>query len=104
MSYHDAPGRRSKLLALLLALTLVVSTLAVGPAGANGEDVDFWLTVLHNNDGESDVFPDEVLDDGDNIIGFEKGVAYFATTLNEARTAANKKTRITSERMKICRV
>lgn len=92
MSYHDAPGRRSKLLALLLALTLVVSTLAVGPAGANSEDVDFWLTVLHNDDGESDVLPDEVLDDEDNLIGFEKGIAYFATTLKDARTAANQKT------------
>jgi 5'-nucleotidase len=77
-------------------LTLLLSAVVGGTASAAHSDegnVEFWLTVLHNNDGESDVFPDEVLDDGDNLIGFEKGVAYFATTLKEARTAANKKTK-----------
>jgi 5'-nucleotidase len=76
-------------------MTLLLSAVVTGTASAeqpSDDDVTFWLTVLHNNDGESDVFPDLVLDDDDNVIGYEKGVAYFLTTLNEARTEANKKT------------
>jgi 5'-nucleotidase len=87
---------RTRVFALLVALTLLLGTVVVGTASASHSDegeIDFWLTVLHNNDGESDVFPDEVLDDDKNLIGFEKGVAYFSTTLKEARTAANKKTK-----------
>jgi 5'-nucleotidase len=85
-----------RVFALLVVLTLLLSAIVAGTASASHSeegDVDFWLTVLHNNDGESDVFPDEVLDDDDNVIGLEKGVAYFATTLKEARSEANKKTK-----------
>jgi 5'-nucleotidase len=85
-----------RVFALLVVLAMLLSAVVAGTASAKKSDdgdVRFWLTVLHNNDGESDVFPDEVLDDDDNVIGLEKGVAYFATTLKEARTAANKKTK-----------
>jgi 5'-nucleotidase len=85
-----------RVFALLVVLAMLLSAVVAGTASAKKSDdgdVRFWLTVLHNNDGESDVFPDEVLDDDDNLIGLEKGVAYFATTLKEARTAANKKTK-----------
>ena len=87
---------RMRMFALLVVLTLLLSAIVAGTASANHSDegdVEFWLTVLHNNDGESDVFPDEVVDDDGTVIGFEKGVAYFSTTLKEARTAANKKTK-----------
>jgi 5'-nucleotidase len=47
---------------LLLVIMLLVSLTTAGSAAANGhtypgdpERVDFWLTVLHNNDGESDL-------------------------------------------------
>ena len=87
---------RMRVSALLVVLAMLLSAVVAGTASATHSeegDVDLWLTVLHNNDGESDVFPDEVLDDEDNLIGLEKGVAYFATTLKEARTEANKKTK-----------
>jgi len=85
-----------RVFALLVVLAMLLSAVVAGTASATHSeegDVDLWLTVLHNNDGESDVFPDEVLDDEDNLIGLEKGVAYFATTLKQARTEANKKTK-----------
>ena len=87
---------RTRLFALLVVMTLLLSAVVGSTASANhpeGDGVTFWLTVLHNNDGESDVFPDEVLDGDDNFIGFEKGVAYFSSTLKRARTEADKKTR-----------
>jgi 5'-nucleotidase len=81
-------------LVFITALTLLLSAVLVGTASAashNDGEVDFWLTVLHNNDGESDLLPDDVFDVDDNFIGYEKGVAYFARVLRDARTAANGK-------------
>ena len=81
-------GRRLSLLAILAALAMVLALVPAGSAGAQDPDVDFWLTILHNNDGESDVLPTEVLED-DTVVGFEGGVAYFAKVLSNARTDAN---------------
>ncbi len=84
-----ARSKRWTLLALLAALAMVLALVPSGVAGAEDHDVDFWLTILHNNDGESEVIPAEVLDADDNVIGFEGGVAYFAKVLSNARTDAN---------------
>jgi 5'-nucleotidase/UDP-sugar diphosphatase len=61
---HPHPPRRrggtalsTALLALLLAVGLVVPAAAAPPE--KPAKVDFTLTVLHNNDGESDLLPDE---------------------------------------------
>jgi len=91
----SATRSRWKTLWLLVVLALVLSAVVAGTAVAKPADdgVEYWLTVLHNNGGESDVLPDEVVGDDGELIGFEKGVAYFATTLKEARTAANKKSK-----------
>ncbi len=87
--------RRISLLAgLTLLMTLLASTL-VGAATAGGpaadEGVDFWLTILHNNDGESELLPSDVLDEDDMVIGQEGGVALFATLRKEAEQSAKKK-------------
>ena len=65
------------LVILLLALVLVVSLISGAEAKEPGE-VDFWLTVLHNNDGESDL-----LADGD--FG---GVALFKTVVDQMKWEA----------------
>ncbi|MEA2023543.1 MAG: bifunctional metallophosphatase/5'-nucleotidase [Actinomycetota bacterium] len=85
---------RWKMLWLLVVLALVFSAVIAGTADAKPADdgVDYWLTVLHNNDGESDLMADEVFE-GDEFIGYEKGVAYFAKVLKNARTEANMKTK-----------
>jgi 5'-nucleotidase len=82
---------KNKIFTYLLLGAMVLSVvLAVGPAPAtaSGHNVDFYLTILHNNDGESDLLPEEVFE-GEDLIGYEKGVAYFAKVLSDARTAAN---------------
>ena len=84
---------KNKFFTYLILVTLVFSmVLVAGPTPATAQtegEVDFWLTVLHNNDGESDMSPSPVFDADDNVIGFEGGVAYFAKVLSDARTAAN---------------
>jgi 5'-nucleotidase len=77
-------------LAILAALAMLLALIPGGVAGADSHDVDFWLTILHNNDGESEVIPAELFD-GEDVIGFEGGVAYFAKVLSDARTDANVK-------------
>jgi 5'-nucleotidase len=95
MMQRRVHSRRITLLVIMAVAAMMLALLPAGTAGAkkptDDGGVDFWLTILHNNDGESDLLPDEVLDDDDNVIGFEKGVAYFARTLKDARTAANQK-------------
>ena len=84
-------GRRGR---IAVGSAAVAALLAAGlaPAAAAGKpdgDVAFWLTVNHNNDGESVVSPRGVFDDDDNLIGTQGGVAYFASALKGARAAAN---------------
>lgn len=91
MAHHHGRNRRWRLLALVLALTLMIGVMATGSAQAAGkgrsDDVDFVLTVLHNNDGESDLLPDPVASGG-----VEKGVAYFGTVLRRAKLQARRGT------------
>ena len=76
---------RGRLLAIPLALALALATLVASAASAGNHEseVDFVLTVLHNNDGESDLLADAVGD-----VGFEGGVAYFGTLLRDAKLAS----------------
>lgn len=62
---------RIAMTALLAGLAFVAAALPAAAAGT----VDYWLTVFHNNDGESDL-----LTDGEN-----GGAARFITKLNEQR-------------------
>jgi 5'-nucleotidase len=64
-------------------LILFLSTAAFA-----NDNVDFWLTVLHNNDGESELLPVPVLDAADNVIGTQGGVAQFATVRKQAELEA----------------
>lgn len=49
----------------------------------DGAEVDFWLTLLHHNDGESGLLPREV--EGFGEVG---GIARFATLVERLRTGA----------------
>ena len=85
------PGR-AVLASVLVASALTATTVSAAPRGGGNNSeggVDYWLTVLHNNDGESDLLPDEVLDSNGDVVGFEKGVAYFSRALRDARTAGS---------------
>ena len=57
-----------RLLAILAILALLAGILASVPVAANAQDADdgegFTLTILHNNDGESKLLPDENSDPG----------------------------------------
>lgn len=89
--HRQRPVRGLRLtLAILAALAMLLALIPGGVAGADSHDVDFWLTILHNNDGESEVIPAELFD-GEDVIGFEGGVAYFAKVLRDARSDANVK-------------
>jgi 2',3'-cyclic-nucleotide 2'-phosphodiesterase (5'-nucleotidase family) len=59
---------------LFLALALLAAVAMPARAGAQ-DRVDFWLTILHSNDGESKLIP---TDD-------DPGVARFATLVNQLR-------------------
>ncbi len=93
-SIDRARRRRWRPLALIAATSMIVAVLAgVGPALADSHvaDVDFWLTIMHNNDGESQLLPSEVFDADDNVIGTEGGVAYFASVRFRAEKRAHVK-------------
>ena len=77
---------------MALLASLLASVAAAAPPDAD-EEVDFWLTILHNNDGESALLPDDVLDADDNVIGTQGGVAYFARVRQDAEKIAKKKPR-----------
>ncbi len=85
-------SRRRSWLALLMALALMLALMPPATAGADDDDddddVEFWLTILHNNDGESELLASDVEDAEGNVIGTEGGVAFFATVLKDARRAA----------------
>lgn len=68
------------------AITMFLAAgLLAAPAVAGGPQTDFWLTVLHNNDGES-----QLIDAGTGLEDFG-GAARFATVVanlrDQARTA-----------------
>ncbi len=68
----------SRIIALLASVALLVGALA-GPAAAAEPKVALWLTILHNNDGES-----QVLDAGPGLEDFG-GAARFKTVVDELR-------------------
>lgn len=78
---------RSMIAALIAALALMASVVSPSTAGADeSPEVDFWLTILHNNDGESDLLPDDVVGADGSVIGTQGGVASFAKVLAHARS------------------
>jgi 5'-nucleotidase len=83
--------RRRKFYLMIIALLfLPVLFLGIGATAAQAENdgIAFWLTVLHNNDGESELLPVPVLDEADNVIGTQGGVAHFATVRKQAEIEA----------------
>ena len=81
---------RMTILAVMAVLAMLVALLPAGAAGAegDGEDVDYWLTILHNNDGESALLPSDVLAEDDEFVGYQGGVAYFARARRDAQRDA----------------
>ncbi|HYZ98049.1 MAG TPA: bifunctional metallophosphatase/5'-nucleotidase [Acidimicrobiales bacterium] len=78
-------GRRTRrgVSAGLAVLGMLATAVVAGaPAGEAQPDDSFTLTVLHNNDGES-----QLINAGSELEDFG-GVARFATVLNEARAQA----------------
>jgi 5'-nucleotidase len=69
-------------------LTVAFLILFISTAAFANDNVDFWLTVLHNNDGESELLPVPVLDEADNVIGTQGGVAQFATVRKKTQLEA----------------
>ncbi len=81
--------KRHRLVAVVaafLTLASVVALTAAAPAGARGRGSGrgFSLTILHNNDGES-----QLINAGSGIEDFG-GVARFATVVRNARAEANR--------------
>jgi 5'-nucleotidase len=64
---------RWEVLALVVVLASALAILSGGKVHA--QPVDYWLTIFHNNDGESDLLPD----------GDAGGAARYITRLNELR-------------------
>ena len=85
----NLPGRR--ILSVIVAAVLVAGlmlTAAAPEADAKKDQsnqVAYWLTVLHNNDGES-----RLIDAGGDLTDFG-GVARFATKVDELRAQGSKK-------------
>ncbi|MBI4260312.1 MAG: 5'-nucleotidase C-terminal domain-containing protein, partial [Actinobacteria bacterium] len=90
MSRAERPGLRRRAARSLVAVALVTGVLVAGaaPSAEAAPKVKFWLTVLHNNDGES-----KLIDAGTGLEDFG-GIARFATLVNRLRRdaldAANK--------------
>ena len=67
------------ILVLITILAMVFPTFGMGSAAAEGDRVDFWLTVLHNNDGESQVINAGTgLEDFGGAARFESGTSASA--------------------------
>ncbi len=65
------------------AITMFLAAgLMAAPAAAGGPQAEFWLTVLHNNDGES-----QLIDAGSGLEDFG-GAARFATVVANLRAQA----------------
>jgi len=77
--------RLGRLLALLFVSALVASTFGTTATAAQRHDPhDFTLTILHNNDGES-----QLINAGSGIEDFG-GAARFATVVRREKAAANR--------------
>lgn len=72
----------SRILVLFVIVSLTLSFLPAGMAQASQPHVAFWLTILHNNDGESDL-----IDLGSGLADFG-GAARFKTLVNRLKWEA----------------
>ena len=95
MSFATYTTRTSRAAALLLSVLFLVATLflAASPAGASGQGqghgnqkVDFWLTILHNNDGESKLL--EALATADDPSTAYAGIARFVSLMEDLQKQA----------------
>ena len=77
---------------LLAAIALSFASSATAQPGNGADPVDFWLTVLHNNDGES-----QLVDAGSGLEDFG-GAARFKALVDIAREAALEGPRPRSQR------
>ena len=77
-----ATARSRRRLAVVFALVLTTGTLVSVPAGAQDTDDSggFTLTILHNNDGESKLLPDE---------NDDPGVARFVALMKQLQAGAS---------------
>jgi 5'-nucleotidase len=76
--------RKRRRLALSVLAGVIATGLVVPGAAADEEpEVAFWLTVIHNNDGESDL-----VNLGTDFLEDFGGVARFATVVDELKTEA----------------
>ena len=75
------PSRRTLAVLAVLALLagILVSTPATGSAQEMGDSDSFTLTILHNNDGESKLLPDD---------GSDPGVARFVALMKQLQAGA----------------
>lgn len=75
------------LLAALLAMASVLMTAAPAEAKGGGKDrVDFWLTILHNNDGESKLL-ESLVDPADPATAYA-GIARFVALMKDLQKSA----------------
>jgi 5'-nucleotidase len=81
---------RTRLLLITLLLSLVLT--AAPSAAAKGPKVDLWLTVLHNNDGES-----QLIDLGAGLEDFG-GAARFKTLVDDLKWEATHGPRYNGQR------
>lgn len=87
-------SRLSRTAALLLAVFFAVASVLVtaGPTAAHGrpkhDRVDFWLTILHNNDGESKLL--EALATADDPSTAYGGIARFVALMEDLQKQAVK--------------
>jgi 5'-nucleotidase len=72
----------TKLTTLVLLLSIIITVGLAQAAPPDPKEVDLWLTVLHNNDGES-----QVVDAGSSLEDFG-GAARFKTLVDELKWEA----------------
>ncbi len=87
MSTHIRQSRaRTRVVVLVTVLALMLSAVFVGTASAKPpaaeDNVHFWLTILHNNDGES-----QVINAGSGLEDFG-GAARFKTVVDDLKWEA----------------
>ena len=74
--------RRKTTICLVIALLAMLLAVGPAPAAARAQKVDFWLTILHNNDGES-----QVINAGSGLEDFG-GAARFKAVVDKLKWEA----------------
>jgi len=84
MIQRRAHSRRITLIVILAVAAMMLALLPTGAAGAKPDnkanDVHFWLTIVHNNDGES-----QVINAGSGVLEDFGGAARFKTVADDLR-------------------